>query len=94
MSVTFDPAQRFLGFVPGGNGVLYGIQADGDFLWYRHTTWPTGTASWANGGTGRTIGTYWHQFQTVLADSDGTLFAFTPGGTLLWYTYIVSDLNT
>ena len=33
VSVTFDPAQRFLGFVPGGNGVLYGIQADGALLW-------------------------------------------------------------
>jgi N,N-dimethylformamidase len=92
--VTFDPTQRFLSLVPGGNGIIYAIQSDGALLWYNNTGWTTGAGNWANGGNARTIGSAWHQFDTVLASNDGTLFAFRPDGTLLWYQYIVSNLST
>ena len=93
-TVAFDPNQRFLRVVPGGNGILYAIQADGVLYWYRHLGWQTGTSGWANNGTGLQIGAVWHQFTTVLAGSDGEFFAFHADGTLFWYRYILSNANT
>ena len=93
-TVAFDPNQRFLRVVPGGNGILYAIQADGVLYWYRHLGWQTGSSSWANNGSGLQIGTAWHQFTNVLAGSDGQFFAFRADGTLLWYRYVLSNANT
>jgi hypothetical protein len=93
--MTYDPQQRFLSLVPGGNGIMYAIQADGNLYWYRHINWTTGTpASWANSGSPRLIGTGWQKFRFVLAAADGQVFAFLPNGDLIWYRYILSDLNT
>ncbi len=94
MTVVFDPNQRFLRMVPGGNGIVYAIQADGLLYWYRHLGWQTGAVSWANGGAGLQIGADWHQFTTVLAAADGEFFAFRADGTLRWYRYILSNANT
>jgi len=93
--MAYDPQQRFLSLVPGGNGIIYAIQADGNLYWYRHINWTTGApASWANSGTGRLIGTGWQKFRFVLTAADGQIFAFLPNGDLLWYRYILSDINT
>ncbi|WP_406315343.1 N,N-dimethylformamidase beta subunit family domain-containing protein [Streptomyces sp. NBC_00118] len=93
--MAYDPQQRFLNLVPGGNGIIYTIQADGNLYWYRHINWTTGTPpSWANSGSGRLIGTSWHKFRFVLAAADGQIFAFMPNGDLLWYRYMLSDINT
>jgi hypothetical protein len=94
ITVAFDPNQRFVGFVPGGNGILYAIQADGALYWYRHLGWQTGSASWANGGNGVKIGADWHQFTNVLAAADGELFAFHADGSLSWYRYILTNSST
>lgn len=91
---TFDPLQQFIQLVPGGNGIIYAIQADGTLVWYRHTGWQTGAATWANNGSGRVIGSGWNMFRTVLADASGQLFGFTPDGSIHWYKYVVSNLNT
>ncbi|MGP3775931.1 N,N-dimethylformamidase beta subunit family domain-containing protein [Streptomyces sp. SDT5-1] len=94
--MAYDPQQRFLNLVPGGNGIIYAIQADGKLYWYRHTNWSTGTpASWANSGSGRVIGNGgWQKFRFVLAAADGQIFAFMPNGDLLWYRYILSNSST
>lgn len=94
ITVAFDPNQRFLRLVPGGNGIVYAIQSDGALYWYRHLGWQTGGGSWANNGSGLKIGTDWQQFTTVLAGSDGQFFAFRADGTLLWYRYVLSNANT
>lgn len=44
---------------PSANGVIYGIEADGDLLWYRHEGRSDGTARWANRGSGRKVGNGW-----------------------------------
>ncbi len=93
-ALTVDPAQRFVRLVPGGSGILYAIQADGALVWYNHTGWSTGAATWANGGSGVVIGSAWQQFTTVLGNSDGQLFALRGNGDLLWYRYIVTNLST
>ncbi len=92
--MAFDPAQRFLDMVPGGQGIFYAVQADGVLLWYRNLGWQTGSPQWANNGTGRQIGNQWHQFVTVLANSDGQIFALQADGTLRWYQYILSNAQT
>jgi N,N-dimethylformamidase len=91
---TFDGVQRFIQLVPGGNGIIYAIQADGSILWYCHTGWQNGSATWASGGPGLQIGTGWQQFRTVLANSDGQLYAVMADGTIRWYKYQVTNMAT
>lgn len=91
--VGFDPKQRFVQLICGGNGVIYGRQVDGTLIWYRHAGWQDGSANWAAGG-GLAIGTGFHTFRTVLADQNGQLFAVGADGSIRWYKYVVSDPDT
>jgi len=91
---TYDSRQRFVQLVGGGNGIVYAIQADGRLLWYRNKGWTSATASWVNSGVGRQIGTAWTQFQTVMADANGAIFALRGNGDLLWYRYVCTNLDT
>ena len=91
---AYDSVQRFVQLVPGGNGIIYGVQADGGLMWYRNTGWQNGTSAWANGGVGQEIGTGWQRFRTVLASEDGQLFAFMADGTLRWYKWVVTNPAT
>lgn len=54
--------QMFHTVIAAGNGVLYGIQPNGDLLWYRHLDPTGGAATWANGGASTTAGTGWNGF--------------------------------
>ena len=87
--MAFDLNQRFIALVPGGNGVIFAIQADGALFWYQNTGWASGAAVWA-AGSGRQIATGWHEFTAVLASGDGQLYALKPNGTLLWYRVTVN----
>lgn len=89
----FDPQQRFLQLAGGGNGQIFAVQADGTLLWYRHTGWATGTGGWAS-GSGRTIGSGWHSFQTVMGSTDGSLYALTGDGALYHYRYALQSATT
>ncbi|MFI7430287.1 N,N-dimethylformamidase beta subunit family domain-containing protein [Micromonospora sp. NPDC049836] len=90
---AFDPQQRFTRLIGGGNGVIYAIQPDGVLLWYRHTGWQTGAATWAS-GSGRRIGTGWNQFRTVLGSVDGSLYGVRGDGTVQYYRYHLADATT
>jgi N,N-dimethylformamidase len=92
--MTYDPLQRFIQLVPGGNGIIYGVQADGNLMWFRHTGWQSGAVTWANSGAAVAIGSGWNQFATVLADQTGQLFGITAGGDVRWYKYNCTNLNT
>ncbi|HEX3784514.1 MAG TPA: N,N-dimethylformamidase beta subunit family domain-containing protein [Pseudonocardiaceae bacterium] len=89
----YDVKQRFIQLLAGGDGVIYGRQADGTLVWYRHTGWTNGTPTWSV-GNGLAIGSAFHTFRTVLATDDGQLFAVGADGSIRWYRYVVSDLNT
>lgn len=91
--MVYDPNQRFINLVPGGNGIFYAIQADGELLWYRHSGWATGAATWAS-GSGRVLGVGWHQFTFVMAGSDGQIFAVRADGSMHWYRYVLSNTET
>lgn len=88
-----DPRQRFLKLIPAGDGVIYGWQADGALLWFRHTGWETGTTAWSP-GVGRQIGTGFQRFTDVLAAADGRIFGRTGDGRIISYRYVVRDLST
>ncbi|MFG2059050.1 N,N-dimethylformamidase beta subunit family domain-containing protein [Micromonospora sp. NPDC048930] len=90
---SYDPEQRFIQLVGGGNGVIYAIQADGSLLWYRHSGWQTAASGWAS-GSGRKIGTGWNQFVTVLGSTDGSLYGVRADGTIHLHHYICTDLTT
>jgi hypothetical protein len=68
------------------NGVIYGIQNDGNLLWYKHNGWVNGTNSWAI-GSGKSVGNSWHNFKSVFATSIGVIYAIQPNGDLLWYKH-------
>ncbi|SCL68545.1 Tachylectin [Micromonospora citrea] len=90
---TYDPEQRFIQLVPGGNGVIFAIQADGALIWYRHWGWQTGVTGWAS-GSGRRIGSGWHQFRTVLGSGDGSLYGVRADGTIHYYRYVCTNHTT
>jgi N,N-dimethylformamidase len=93
-ATSYDPLQRFIHLVPGGNGIIYAVQADGSLLWFRHTGWQTGAATWANAGNARVIGAGWQVFRSILADASGQLFGLMPDGSIHWYKYAVTNLGT
>ena len=89
----YDPEQRFTALVPGGDGVIYGVQADGALVFFRHAGWSSGSREWSNGG-GRVIGDGFHQFTRVLASADGQLFGVRADGSIRWYRYVFSNRLT
>lgn len=88
-----DPRHRFLKLIPAGDGVIYGLQADGALQYFRHAGWANGTPSWSP-GTGFTIGNGFAQFADVLAAQDGTFFCRTGNGAIRRYQYAVSNPAT
>src|SRR6478609_4007927 len=89
----YDPQQRFLQLVGAGNGQVFAIQAAGSLLWYRNAAWATATASWVS-GSGRKVGSDWHQFQVVMGSLDGSLYALRADGTLYYYRYALQNPTT
>jgi hypothetical protein len=43
---------------PGGNGVIYAVQENGDLLWYRHDDWDDGGGNWT-AVDGKPVGNGW-----------------------------------
>ncbi len=78
--------QNFKTVFATSNGVIYGIQPNGNLLWYRHDGWQTGASSWAN-NSGAIVGNGWLAFTSVFATSNGVIYAIEPNGQLLWYRH-------
>ncbi len=91
--MAYDINQRFIRLVPGGDGIIYAVQADGLLVYYRHSGWLTGSGVWSNGG-GLVIGDGWQQFKTVLASEDGQLFGITQDGEARWYKRLFTEVAT
>lgn len=67
-------------------GVVYGVQPNGDLLWYKHNGWQNGTSSWANGSSNK-VGSSWQNFKSVFATSDGIIYGVQQSGDLQWYRH-------
>ncbi|MFE0028211.1 N,N-dimethylformamidase beta subunit family domain-containing protein [Amycolatopsis sp. NPDC059021] len=88
-----DREQSQTQMVPGGNGIIYSLQADGRLKWFRHLGWQDGSANWAS-ETGREIGAGWQIHTSLLADETGQLFGLCGDGSLWWHRWVLTDPNT
>ncbi|MFD9705627.1 N,N-dimethylformamidase beta subunit family domain-containing protein [Lentzea sp. NPDC059081] len=79
--------------MPGGNGIIYALYADGRLKWFKHLGRQSGTYDWAD-GNGREIGSGWQIHPTVLASQDGQLFGFCGDGTLWWHKWVLTNPAT
>ncbi|HCT75970.1 MAG TPA: hypothetical protein DGT23_05125 [Micromonosporaceae bacterium] len=89
-----DPEQRYVQVVPGGNGIIYAVQANGALVWLRHLGWQDGSPAWANGGEPRIIDEDWLRFRWALGGRDGRLYGVTGDGEVTWFRYRLSDPDT
>lgn len=90
--MSYDPNQRFLTFVPSGNGILCAIQADGNLLWYRYilTDATIGAGSW-HPATGSQIGSGVNKFARLIGGWNGVLYGLTAIGEMYWYRYAANS---
>jgi uncharacterized small protein (DUF1192 family) len=72
--------------VGGGDGVLYGIGADGSLRWHRHQDYLDSSTQpkWA---TPVVVGSGWQNFVHVFSTGEGVIYAVKPTGELLWYKH-------
>jgi hypothetical protein len=62
---------------------------NGDLYWYKDLT-QDGTASWANGGAGKRIGSGWNS-RYVFSGDGGVIYAIDLNGDLYWYKDLAQD---
>ena len=76
----------FRKIVAGGDGVLYGIGADGALHWHRHQDFADALPQpkWS-GPT--VVGSGWQNFVQVFSTGEGIIYAVQPNGDLLWYRH-------
>lgn len=72
---------RYRHVVGGGDGVLYGITADGTVHWYRHDGWSRGGDAQTLRGP-RVVATGWPTYAQVMGMGDGVVYALAPDGQL------------
>ena len=71
----------------GDAGVIYGVQANGDLIWYRHLD-PVGGANTWSDGNGAKIGSGWNTFTSITANGQGVIYAVQSNGDLMWYRHL------
>ena len=69
----------------GGNGVIYAVTSDNKLLWYKHTGWQDGSASWATREP-QQIGNGWN-FKHLFSGGNGVIYAVNSDNQLLWYKH-------
>lgn len=70
-----------------GQGLLYGVAANGDLIWYNHTNYGQAvqqTAQWSQ----RPVGVGWNIFTNLFSPGDGVIYAVKPDGSLMWYRHV------
>lgn len=77
---------RFQHVFASSDGTIYAIEANGDLLWYRHTGFLTGAATWRH-STGVRVGSGWNRFRRVFAADRGILYGVEQNGDLRWYRH-------
>jgi hypothetical protein len=69
-----------------GEGIIYGVAANGDLVWYHHINNVDGytvPAQWAQ----HPVGNGWGTFLRLFSPGKGRIYAVQPDGTLLWYQH-------
>jgi len=78
----------------GAPGIIYAIMDDGDLLWFKHTGWEDGTARWAYGGEGKTVGVGWQVKAAFGLLGSNIIYAAMADGQLLWNLHMGYDDGT
>lgn len=88
-------------FCGGGDGILFGVEPDGDLRWYRYTAGDgiedrAGSRGW-DANSQNVIGNGWQGFVSLVCtpkagrtsnDPASTLYGVEPNGNLRWYRYV------
>lgn len=101
-ALVATPAAALTGLTYAGNGttlfdapmpdvgVMYGVAANGDLLWYRYggngEQDRSGGTGW-HPNSGNPIGNGWGNFKLLLGAGNGVILAVEPNGDLRWYQY-------
>jgi hypothetical protein len=80
--VIGDRWNKYMYVLPGGDGVLYAIDRNGDIYWYQDLK-RDGLMGWAP-KSGSQIGAGWNKYRHVFSGRNGTIYAITHEGNLLW----------
>lgn len=69
-----------------GEGVLYGVEPNGDLTWNHHVNNHDGMSApqWQQ----HPVGNGWGSFSRLFSIGQGIIYAVKPDGTLLWYRHI------
>ena len=76
----------------GGDGVIYGVNTNGDLLWYNHLGHREGLGlkspgAWS-GPSGKVVGVGWSGFTSLFSRGDGVIYGIQPNGVLRWYRHV------
>lgn len=79
------PTDNYQYVFPGGDGVIYAIDNDGQLFWYKHECWRDGSGEPA---MRRRVGeSGWNRFRKVFSSGEGIIYAVDHGGKLIWYRH-------
>ena len=74
----------------GGDGIIYGVNTNGDLLWYNHLGHSDGlglndAGSWLGA---KPVGVGWGSFTTLFSSGNGVIYGIQPDGVLRWYRHL------
>ena len=74
----------------GGDGIIYGVNTNGDLLWYNHLGHRDGlglndAGSWLGP---KPVGVGWGAFTTLFSSGNGVIYGIQPDGVLKWYRHL------
>ncbi len=82
-----DGFQDYTHLFSPGNGIIYGVKADGKLYWLKHLGFSDGTDTWANGGLPVQVGEDWDRFSLIFSGGGNVIYAVLPNGRLGWYRH-------
>ncbi len=68
----------------GGGVAIYGVQPNGDLLWYGHDGYFDGSSNWREA---RRVGWGWDGFKSIFSGGEYVVYGIQPNGDLLWYRH-------
>ncbi|EEM86350.1 hypothetical protein BK749_14480 [Bacillus thuringiensis serovar vazensis] len=79
---------NFTSVFSGGGVAIYGVQPNGDLLWYGHDGYFDGSDRWR--GPHR-VGWGWNGFKKIFSGGEYVVYGIQPNGDLLWYRHHASQ---
>ncbi|MCR6546450.1 tachylectin-related carbohydrate-binding protein [Dehalobacterium formicoaceticum] len=68
----------------GGGVAIYGVQPNGDLLWYGHDGYWDSTPRWKGP---HKVGWGWDGFKSIFSGGEYVVYGIQPNGDLLWYRH-------